>query len=79
MGNLIWTGILYFSTSAIVFIVYRTFVNDRKAENERRTSDVVFKAQAQAKAREAAAMSAPRRAARRPAMMSERMEAPAVR
>jgi hypothetical protein len=52
VANLIWTSILYFSTSAIVFINYRTFVNHWKAENERRTSDAVLKTQAQAKARE---------------------------
>ena len=34
MANLIWTGILYFSTSMIVYIVYRTFMNDRRAEND---------------------------------------------
>ena len=38
MANLIWTGILYFSTLTIVYVVYRTFMNDRKAENERRTN-----------------------------------------
>ena len=45
MANLIWTGILYFSTSMIVYIVYRTFMNDRRAENERKTSEVVLKSQ----------------------------------
>jgi hypothetical protein len=45
MANLIWTGILYFSTSMIVYVVYRTFMNDRRAENERKTSEVVMKAQ----------------------------------
>ena len=45
MANLIWTGILYFSTSMIVYIVYRTFMNDRRAENERKTSEVVMKSQ----------------------------------
>jgi hypothetical protein len=77
VANLIWTSILYFSTSAIVFITYRTFVNDRKAENERKTSDVVLKTQAQVKAREASAMSA-RRAVRRPAIVGD-MKAPAAR
>jgi hypothetical protein len=78
VANFIWTAILYFSTSAIVFITYRTFVNDRKAENERRTTDAVLKTQAQAKAREGAAMSGPRRTIRRPAMVGD-MKAPAVR
>ncbi|HEX4177020.1 MAG TPA: hypothetical protein VHY57_01220 [Rhizomicrobium sp.] len=45
MANLIWTGILYFSTSMIVYIVYRTFMNDRRAENERKTSEAVLKTQ----------------------------------
>jgi len=45
MTNLIWTGILYFSTSMIVYVVYRTFMNDRRAENERKTSEVVMKSQ----------------------------------
>ena len=45
MANLIWTGILYFSTSMIVYIVYRTFMNDRRAENERKTSEVILKSQ----------------------------------
>jgi hypothetical protein len=43
MANLIWTGILYFSTSMIVYIVYRTFMNDRRVENERKTSEVILK------------------------------------
>ena len=78
MANLIWTSILYFSTSAIVFITYRTFVNDRKAENERKTTDAVLKTQAQAKAREGAAIGATRRTIRRPAMVGD-MKAPAAR
>jgi len=45
MANLIWTGILYFSTSMIVYVVYRTFMNDRRAENERKTTEVVLKSQ----------------------------------
>ena len=44
MANLIWTGILYFSTSMIVYIVYRTFMNDRRAENERKTNEVILNA-----------------------------------
>jgi hypothetical protein len=61
-----------------VFIIYRTFANDRKAENERKTTDAVLKTQAQAKARESVAMSAPRRTVRRPAMVGD-MKAPAIR
>ncbi len=61
MGNLIWTSILYFSTSAIVFITYRTFVNDRKADNLRRASDVAALRMAQAKSREEASRRSPRR------------------
>lgn len=78
MGNLIWTSILYFSTASIVFITYRTFVNDRKAENERKTSEAVIRTQAQAKAREAVAIGSPRRAPRRPAM-ADNTKAPLAR
>ena len=78
MANFIWTAILYFSTSAIVFVTYRTFVNDRKAENERKTSEAVLRTQAQVKAREGAAMKGPRRTVRRPEMIGD-MKAPAAR
>ncbi|MDB5393015.1 MAG: hypothetical protein JWM91_521 [Rhodospirillales bacterium] len=78
VANLIWTSILYFSTSTIMFIAYRTFVNHRKAENKRRTSDVVFKTQAQAKARDMAPISALRPVARRPAVIGD-MKAPVAR
>ena len=64
MANFIWTGILYFSTSMIVYITYRTFMNDRKMENERRTSEVVAKSQIHRHERTEAA--APRQAVRRP-------------
>ncbi|MDB5393521.1 MAG: hypothetical protein JWM91_1027 [Rhodospirillales bacterium] len=69
MGNFIWTAILYFSTSTIVFLIYRTFLNDQKAENERKSADVVLKTQALIKAREAAAMRTPRRPDRRPTFL----------
>ena len=78
MANLIWTSILYFSTSAIVFITYRTFMNDRKADNERKTADVVARTQAQAKARESASMGASRRATRTPAVVGD-LKVPAAR
>jgi hypothetical protein len=42
MANLIWTGILYFSTLSIVFVAYRTFINDRKFENELRIARQVM-------------------------------------
>lgn len=45
MANLIWTGILYFSTLSIVFVAYRTFVNDRKFENELKITRQVMIAQ----------------------------------
>lgn len=70
MANFIWTGILYFSTSMIVYITYRTFMNDRKAENEHRTSEVVF--QAQARKQEPAEAAAPHQAVRRPALSATR-------
>ncbi len=70
MGGLVWTAILYFSTLSIVYIIYRTFVNDRKDEAVRKTNEVVLRTQAQAaKAREAAARSpTPRRTIHRPAI-----------
>ena len=49
MGGLLWTGILYISTLSIVFVTYRTFVNDRKSENERKVQDVISRAHAQAR------------------------------
>jgi homoserine kinase len=45
MANLIWTGILYFSTLSVVYIVYKTFVNDRKYENELRVINQIRVAQ----------------------------------
>jgi len=45
MANLIWTGILYFSTLSIVFVAYRTFINDRKFENELKITRQVMVAQ----------------------------------
>ena len=67
MANLIWTGILYFSTSMIVYVVYRTFMNDRRAENERKTSEVVLKAQSRIAGVEPGMEPAPPRV-RRPAV-----------
>ena len=67
MANLIWTGILYFSTSMIVYVVYRTFMNDRRAENERKTSEVVMKAQSRISGVEPGMEPAPPRV-RRPAV-----------
>ncbi len=64
MGNLIWTSILYFSTSTIVFIIYRTFVNDRKADNERKMAETTLRSQAQMKARESL-QATPRQVVRR--------------
>jgi hypothetical protein len=64
VANFIWTGILYFSTSMIVYITYRTFMNDRKMENERRTSEVVSKSRT--RMQENAEAGAPRQAVRRP-------------
>ncbi len=49
MANLIWTGILYFSTLSIVFVAYRTFINDRKFENELKIAHQVMIAQALAR------------------------------
>lgn len=57
MAGFIWTAILYFSTLSIVFITYRTFVTDRKADNERRAQDMVHRTQA--RIREVAAAPTP--------------------
>ena len=65
MANLIWTGILYFSTSMIVYIIYRTFMNDRRAENERRVTEVVKRSQAASKM-PTLDMAPPRQPVRRP-------------
>ena len=77
MANLIWTGILYFSTLSIVFITYRTFVNDRKADNERRSQEMVLRAQALNRHKDPAAVT--RRVARRPAAIGQPAEIPAGR
>ncbi len=45
MANLIWTAILYFSTLSIVFVTYKSFINDRKFENELRIAKQVAIAQ----------------------------------
>ena len=73
MANLIWTGILYFSTSMIVYVTYRTFMNDRRAENERRTADTVLKSQTKP-AGQTLAM-APRQAARKPTLAGNPIKA----
>ena len=77
MANFIWTAILYFSTSTIVYIVYRTFMNDRRAENERRMSEVVQKSQAASKI-PGLDMAPPRQAVRRPAVAGNQMKIPAA-
>ena len=41
MANFVWTGVLYFSTLSIVYLIYRVFVVDRQAEFERKTRDMV--------------------------------------
>lgn len=45
MANLVWTAILYFFTLSIVFVAYKTFINDRKYENELRVANQVRAAQ----------------------------------
>jgi hypothetical protein len=44
MGNLVWTFILYASTVGIVYVTYRAFIVDRKAEREGKTQDMINKA-----------------------------------
>ncbi len=41
MANLVWTGVLYFATLMIVYVTYRAFVADKRAEAQRKTSDLV--------------------------------------
>jgi hypothetical protein len=41
MANFVWTAILYTATLGIVYVSYRAFVMDRKAEREGRTSDMI--------------------------------------
>jgi hypothetical protein len=77
MANLIWTGILYFSTLSIVFITYRTFVNDRKADNERQAQDIVARAQSRMRGSEQAPVQ--RRTARRPVAVGQPTEVPVAR
>jgi hypothetical protein len=77
MANLIWTGILYFSTLMIVYIIYRTFVNDRRAENERRTSEMVQRTQAASKI-SVPDMAPPRQLVRRPAVAGSQIKVPAA-
>jgi hypothetical protein len=75
MANLIWTGILYFSTSMIVYIVYRTFMNDRRAENERRTAESIKRTQSISKT-PLLDMAPPRQVVRRPALAGNPMKVP---
>ena len=77
MANFIWTGILYFSTSMIVYVVYRTFMNDRRAENERRTNEAVLRSQSISKMPGLDA-APPRQAVRRPALAGNQMKVPAA-
>jgi len=78
MGNLIWTGILYFSTLMIVYIIYRTFVNDRRAENERRTSEMVQRTKTAASTMPTLELAPPRQPVRRPAVAGNPMKVPAA-
>ncbi len=48
MANFIWTGILYFSTFSIVLVTYRVFIQDRKAERERISQELMKHARASA-------------------------------
>jgi hypothetical protein len=77
MANFIWTGILYFSTSMIVYIIYRTFMNDRRAENERRMTEVVNRSQAAGKI-SALDIAPPRQPVRRPAVAGSQLKVPAA-
>ena len=41
MANFVWTAILYIATVGIVYISYRAFAADRKADIEARVSDMI--------------------------------------
>jgi len=41
MGNLIWTGVLYFSTIGIVYVTYRVFMEDRRADRLNLTQELI--------------------------------------
>jgi hypothetical protein len=41
MGNLIWTGVLYFSTIGIVYVTYRIFMEDRRADRLNLTQELI--------------------------------------
>ncbi len=41
MGNLIWTGVLYFSTISIVYVTYRVFMEDRRADRLNLTQELI--------------------------------------
>lgn len=41
MANLVWTGVLYFCTFGIVYLIYRLFKFDRQAENISKTQDLI--------------------------------------
>ena len=43
MANVLWTGILYFSTLSIDYLTYRAFVVDKRAEGERVTAEMIRK------------------------------------
>ncbi len=34
MGNYIWTAILYLTTFTIVYVVFQTFINERRSETK---------------------------------------------
>ena len=78
MANLVWTGILYFSTSMIVYVIYRTFMNDRRAENERKTTEVVLKSQIRSRL-ESGLEPAPPRVRKPAAVAGAAMRVPAAR
>jgi hypothetical protein len=41
MGNLIWTSVLYFSTIGIVYVTYRVFMEDRRADRLNLTQELI--------------------------------------
>jgi hypothetical protein len=48
MANYVWTAILYFCTFRMVYMVYRCFVEDRKAEGIEKTKELIGRSRSDA-------------------------------
>ena len=67
MANFIWTAILYISTVGIVYISYRAFAMDRKADIESRVNDMINRSYAKGPGKAAIASRLPQPGRGRPA------------